>query len=648
MDINELSLEEKIRLIMGEDAWSFYTANKKIPYISLSDASLGLRHYNRDIKKYDPSIAYPCEQILANTWNLDLVYQMARAVANDAIDLNVDIVLGPGVNIKRLPTNGRNFEYFSEDPLLSGLMGKAYIKGLQSENIGACLKHYACNNTEIARKWSNMIVDERTLHEIYLRPFKIACEAKPWTLMTAYNLVNGKRMSAHKDLNKILREDFDFDGIILSDWNATQDLNDTMMSGLDITMPYEERLIKPMLEMAKNGEVNEEELDKRVENILNNIYKINETKNKRKISLSLDERNKICQEVEEEGIILLKNKDNLLPLNIEQKVLVTGAPTFEYAYGGGSSEVFPSKKFKWLGIAMSELGGNISMCESVWNTTGEQANMGNIVDACHRAQGVDAVVLGVGNDHLTEGESRNRQHIKLSKEQINAIKYLARFAKKLIVVVYAGSAIEMSDWIDEVDAIVWAGFGGQYVSEAVANVLYGKVNPSGKLSETIPFHLEDVPSENSFIDYDRNVYEEGMNVGYRYFVSHPEKTLFPFGFGLSYSKYIYSNFEIKEKEDKYILSFNIKNDSNIDGKEITQIYLQSLCQDYSHPLRELIAFKKVPIKSNTIENVTIEINKDDIEYYSVELHKWVKAKGEHIIEVSTSSVNVLFNHKINI
>ena len=479
MNINDISLEDKIRLIIGKDAWSFYTINGNLPEILVSDASMGIRKFNKETKLFVESIAYPSEQMLANSWDLDLAYNMARAVANDAKEFNVDILLGPGVNIKRLPTNGRNFEYFSEDPLLAGLMGKAYIEGIQVENIGACLKHYACNNTEISRKWNNMVVDERTLNEIYLKPFKIACKANPWTLMTSYNLVNGKRMSAHKELNEKLRNEFNFDGLILSDWNATQDLNDTMLSGLDITMPYEERLIKPMLDMAKNSKINEEALNKRVEHILRNIYKINDSKKDRKITITKEERNNLCQKIEEESIVLLKNNNNVLPLNTKQKVLVTGAPTFEYAFGGGSSEVKPSKKFKWLGIAMSELGGNILLSESIWNTLGEQANMGNMVDTCEKAKVSDVVILGVGNDKFTEGESRNRQHIKLSKEQVNAIKYIRRFAKKLIVIVYAGAAIDMSEWVDLVDSIVWAGFGGQYVSEALANVLYGKVNPSG-------------------------------------------------------------------------------------------------------------------------------------------------------------------------
>ena len=644
--MNKLSIEEKIRLLMGKNAWNFYDANGKLPLITLSDASMGLRRYNAETKSFYPSIAYPCEQMLANSWDLDLIYQMARAVANDAKEFGVDVLLGPGVNIKRLPTNGRNFEYFSEDPLLSGLMGKAYIEGIQIENIGACLKHYACNNTEISRKWTNMIVDERTLNEIYLKPFKIACEAKPWTLMTAYNLVNGKRMSAHKDLNDKLRNEFNFDGLILSDWNATQDLNDSMLSGLDITMPYEERLINPVLEMAQKGQLNLKVLDDRTNHIIKNIEKINASKKLRKITMTKEERHSLCQKIEEESIVLLKNKDNILPLRKEQKVLVTGAPTFQYCYGGGSSEVKPSKPFKWLGVAMKELGGLTLLSESVWNTTGEQANMGNMVDTCEKAKIVDAVVLGVGNDHLTEGESRNRQHIKLSKEQVNAIKYISRFAKKLIVVVYAGSAIDMNGWVDMADAIVWAGFGGQYVSEALAKVLYGEVNPSGKLSETFPRKLEDVPSENAFVDYDRNVYEERINVGYRYFVSNSDKVLFPFGHGLSYSKFEYKDLKVIEEKDCFNISFTLINTSNIDGKEVIQIY--SGCKDKTHnfPLRELRAFKKVFVKANTEEKVEIKLMKKELMHYSIELHSWIEDCGELSIEVASSSLDIKLEKRL--
>lgn len=646
MDIRNWTLEDKIKLIIGKDRWSFYTKNRFLPLICLSDATIGLRHHNLETDIVDPSIAYPSEQMLANTWNLDLAFQLGKAVANDAIEFNVDVVLGPGLNIKRLPTNGRNFEYFSEDPFLAGLMGKSYIEAMQKEHIGACIKHYCCNNSEISRKWSNMIVDEQTLHEIYLKPFEIACKASPWFTMCAYNLVNGYRMSEHKQLFDILRNDFNFNGLIISDWEATQNLNLTMLSGLDITMPYEERLISPMLELARQGKINEKELDKRVEHILKNIDFINSEKSLRKITLSKKERCKIALEIEEEGIVLLKN-NSVLPLKKRDKLIVTGAPTFNYYYGGGSSEVTPSKPFVWLGTAMEQIGGNISLGESVWETVGEQANLGNIVDTCNRAKDYDAVILGVGNDHLCECEGRNRQHIKLSKEQVDAIKYLSRFAKKLIVVVYAGSSIDMSDWIDDVDAIVWAGYGGQYVSEAVSKVLYGEINPSGKLSETFA-RLEEVPSEQSFIDYDRMVYEEKLNVGYRYFVCHNDKQIFPFGFGLSYSSFEYENMNVEENDEYFEISLDVKNTSNVDGKEIVQIYVRSLIESYNHPLRELKGFSKIFVKANSKESVSIKVYKDDLKHYSITTHSWELAKGKYVLEVGKSSINIVLEKEVEL
>lgn len=644
--MKKLTTEQKIKLIMGADFWTNYDLEGAIYKFVVSDGPLGLRQpldrTTTEQKDCIKSVAYPALQILSQTWDTDLAYEMGKSLGNDCIEQKVDILLGPGVNIKRLPTSGRNFEYLSEDPFVAGTFAREYIKGVQSKHVGTALKHYCCNNSEKSRHWASMEVDERTLREIYLRPFEIACEAKPWTVMSSYNLVNGVRMSEHEKLYGVLRNVFGFDGLIMSDWDAVKDSEKSLNAGLNLEMPYNEKHQKEMLE--KGDRLNLEKLDECSKKVLELSEKCEKESKLRTIDMSIGDRRKVAIKIEEEGIVLLKN-DGVLPLK-GGKVFVTGASSWHYYFGGGSSNVFPEREFEDLETALKNEGVDACYHESVWEVNGHQANLGNLKEAVLKAAKSDYTVLCVGDPNTCECESIDRQQIKLCKEEEFAIHALKKASEKLIVVVYAGAAIDMSNWIDEADAVVWAGYGGEYVNKAVAEVLTGKVNPSGKLTETFPLTLEDVPSENAYRDDAVMVYSEGLNVGYRYFDTFNVPVLFPFGFGLSYSEFKYDNLSVTKTDNCVKVAFEIENISDTDGKEVAEVYVREITKEVYRPYKELKGFKKVFIKAHQKEKVELNLDKSAFAYYSVSKDKWTVKPGVFEILVGKNSKDIVLSKKI--
>lgn len=649
--LQTLTTEQKIKLIMGADFWSNDDANGALYKFLMSDGPIGLRQplYRNTSEQNEciKSVAYPSTQVLSHTWNTDLSYKMGYSLGNDCIEQKVDIILGPGVNIKRNPKNGRNFEYFSEDPILAGIMAREYIKGVQAKHVGTSLKHFCCNNSEYSRKWVSMEVDERTLREIYLRPFQIACEAKPWTVMSSYNLVNGVRMSEHKKFYNVLRNEFGFDGLIVSDWEAVKDSENSLNAGCNLEMPYDKAHQEEMLEKGRAGKLDMQKLNESAEKVIELSKKCEEESKLRKIDMTLEERRAVALNVQREGIVLLKNDKDTLPMQ-GGKVLVTGASAFRYYFGGGSSNVYPERQFENLETALKNQGVDAQFVESIWEVTGHQAHVGNLKKAVHAAALSDYTVLCVGNPSTCEFEGMDRQLIRLTSEEEIAIHALARSSEKLIVVVYAGSAIDMSDWIDEVDAVVWAGYGGEYCNQALAEVLTGKVNPSGKLTETFPLCLEDVPAVNTYQDEACIVYSEGLNVGYRYFDTFNVPVLFPFGFGLSYSKFEYKNLKITQSGDNIDVEFDIQNISDVDGKETAQVYVHEITREVYRPYKELKAFKKVFIKAHSTEHVKLTLDRMAFAYWSTSRDEWYVKPGVFEIQVGASVNNILLNKKIEI
>ena len=646
MDIKKLTAKQKVKLVMGADFWTNYDLDGAIYKFVVSDGPVGLRQPidRTTTEQHDciKSVAYPSFQMLSQTWDTALAYKMGKSLGNDCIEQKVDILLAPGVNIKRLPTCGRNFEYLSEDPLIAGEFAKEYIEGVQSMHVGTALKHYCANNCERSRHWISSEVDERTLREIYIKPFEIASKAKPWTVMSSYNLVNGVRMSEHKKLYSLLREEFGFDGMIMSDWEAVKDSEASLNAGLDWEMPYNAEHQKQMLDKA--DKLDAAKLDESAARVIALAERCERESKLRKTDMTLEQRRAVALEIEEEGITLLKN-DGALPIK-GGKTVVTGAAAKNYYFGGGSSNVYPEREFEPLATALVNEGADAYYTDSVWEATGHQTNLSNLKNAVAEAAKVDCTVICVGNPNTCEYESADRQQIKLSKEEELAIVSLAEASEKIIVVVYAGAAVDMSGWIDEVDAVVWAGYGGEYVNKAVARVLTGKVNPSGKLTETFPLALEDVPAENAYSDEAVMLYSEGLNVGYRYFDTFGVPVLFPFGFGLSYSQFSYCNLSVERCGKDVKLGFDIENLSDIDGKEVAQVYVREITREVYRPYKELKAFKKVFVKARNKTRVEITLDRSAFAYYSVAKDCWTVHGGIFEILVGASSENILLKNKI--
>lgn len=646
----KISNEEKVKLVMAKDWWETENLGGKIERIKVSDGPVGLRCLAvTDSWANDsiyPSVAYPCYQMLSQTWDTELAFQMGRAIADDCIDHNVDVLLGPGVNIKRTPLCGRNFEYFSEDPYVAGMFGKAFIEGVQAGHIGTSLKHYCCNNREYSRYWLSSEVDDRTLRELYLKPFEIALKAKPWTVMTSYNLVNGVRMSANKRLNKVLREELGFEGIIVSDWEAVQDPLDSLHAGLDLEFPHNSSHAQLMQKHLQEGNVKQECLDASADRMLALSKKNREEKQKREIQYSIEERIAISQKVEENGIVLLKN-NGALPLK-QGKIFVTGLPAVLYYHGGGSSAVIPNRPFVPLDEALKGQGRDAFYSESIGKVYGANVSMGNLKKACENSKNSDVTILTVGTGAGAEVEETDRRDIVLTPEELDALKYLRKYAKKLVAVVYAGSAVDLSQFDQLADAIVLAGFGGQNVSQAVARVLTGAVNPSGRLTETYAYRVADIPSEQTARDEARMFYEEKLNVGYRYFTTQNVPVLYPFGYGLSYTQFRYSNLRAEVQQDCVKIFVDVENIGDTDGKEVVQLYVSPRVPAVSRPLRELKAFQKVFVKKAEKKTVEFVLEQEAFSYYDPEQNCWQVDAGEYALQICQNANKVLLETPVSV
>lgn len=648
--IKNISDKEKLRLVMAKDWWETDDLDGKIGKVKVSDGPVGLRCLAvTDSWANDsiyPSVAYPCYQMLSQTWNLSMAHKMGRAIADDCIEHHVDVLLGPGVNIKRTPLCGRNFEYFSEDPYIAGMFGKSFIEGVQEGHVGTSLKHYCCNNREYARYWLSSEVDDRTLREIYLKPFEIAVQAKPWTVMTSYNLVNGVRMSANKELNKVLREELGFDGVIVSDWEAVQDPLDTLHAGLDLEFPHNEKHAEEMREHLEEGHIDLECLDTCAGRIVALGQKAAAEKKLQEVQYSVEERIRISQEIEEEGIVLLKN-NGVLPIETGS-VYVTGAPAHIYYHGGGSSAVIPNRPFVPLDEALRNLGYEATYSESIGKIYGANVSMGNIRQACLNSEKSDVTILTVGTGAGAEVEETDRHDILLTPEELDALRFLRKHAKKLVVVVYAGSAVDLSEFDKLADAVVLAGFGGQNVSQAIANVLTGRVNPSGRLTETYAYSVADIPSEHTYRDEAVMVYEEGLDVGYRYFETKGVDVLYPFGYGLSYSQFSYSDLHVEHRGERVEVSLTVENMSDVDGQEVVQLYVNELQPREYRPVRELKAFDKVFVKAHDKEEVKLTLGREAFSHYSTAQKKWVVNPGVFLVEIGKNAHEIVLSEKIEL
>ena len=675
-ELKQLTLEEKLKLLTGATPWQTYDAGGKLKKVFVSDGPHGARKVAEDGSTVK-STAMPALSTVANAWSVDAAYLEGQTIAEDCIDNGVDVLLAPGVNIKRSPLCGRNFEYFSEDPYLSGHLAAAYISGVQSRGVGTSLKHFCANNREFERLSQSSEVDERTLREIYLPAFEIALKATPWTVMCSYNLINGVYASENKWLlGDVLRGEFGFDGVVVSDWGAVHSEFRRVRAGVDLEMPNSSHAYDDLMRAYEKGYITDEQIDRSVLQILELIEK--SENDLKKTVFTKEQRHENAVKIAEEGIVLLKNEDNILPFKPMSKtvdcacsggtvyasgavyangaigvnpdafkgVLVVGHFAAEPPIGGGgSSYVETDYKQKKLSDLLNEINPELNARYCDRGLFHPYASKENFVNA----RTARAVVVCVGDNPQIESEGHDREGIKLNSYQEQAINELAKVNENVIVVVYAGSAIDVSNWINNVKAVVWAGFSGEGVNEAVAAILSGSVCPSGKLAETLPVCLEDTfmgsDRGNAFADW----YNDGIFVGYRYYDKFGKTVAFPFGFGLSYAQFEYSDLKIEKKgELDYEISYNVTNRSIIDAKEVSQVYVKDVFAAVLRPEKELKGFSKNLIKAGETVRVSIPLNARSFAYFNLSMKKWFVENGEFEILVGSSSRDIRLKASIYI
>ena len=674
--IDNMTLEEKASLCVGKDTWHTNEIERlNIPNIMMADGPNGLRIETKNDRIGDletpqskTAVCFPTESTLANSWDEGLVNEVSKAIGNAAKNAGVNILLGPGVNIKRSPLCGRNFEYFSEDPYLAGKLGIAYVKGVQENGVGVCVKHFAVNNQEYNRRLIDVIIDERTLKEIYLKAFEmIVKEAKPYSIMGAYNKINGKYCCDNKELiNNTLYNDWNFDGIVITDWSAEDNRVEGIKAGTAIEMPADRANIKEqIIEAVKSGRLDEDVLDKVVDRILTTIYKLVKDANRvnnvedgnMEINAIVDEEYKnaadelemehnIALKAAEESVVLLKNEDDILPIKNKKIALIGNFAKNPRYQGAGSSKV-NSYKVENAYDSFISLGYDIDYAKGY-----ELGNSNNKYElqkeAIEVAKRNDTVLVFAGLTELEEAEGLDRNSLDIPENQNELIAEIAKVNRNVIVVLTNGAQILMP-WKDSVKGIITGYLGGEAGAKAIVNCIVGKVNPNGKLAETYPLKIEDTPCYNNFPGTDVLVeYKESVYVGYRYYDTVNKDVLFPFGYGLSYTNFEYSNLKIKQNNININLEFTIKNTGNVKGKEIAQIYISHSGNKIYAPKKELKAFTKIELEKGEEKKINIKIDRSSFEHYDAISKKWVVEAGTYKILIGKSSRDIVLEAKVEI
>lgn len=652
LTVKDFTAEEKLRLICGKGFWNTEDLGGKLPAVAVSDGPLGLRKVVKDetgAEHDKPSLAYPAAQSLANTWSRACAREMGACLADDCLENQVDILLAPGVNIKRHPLNGRNFEYLSEDPYLAGTLAKEYIAGLQDGGVGACLKHFCCNNLEYNRFEQSSEVDERTLREIYYKPFEIACEAKPVSAMSAYNRVNGVYAAENKKGIRVLREELGFDGAIFSDWDSVRDRTKSAQAGVDVEMPFSQKSYEKLVADYKAGRLSDAGLDACAGRVLKLIYDCEALGAGRTAQRSPEQRRKLARKIAGESMVLLKN-EGVLPLKKGARVSVSGCyavPERRMVQGDGSSAVTWLKEpFSLPELLSDRLGTAVSYEPAFYygGVVGHGPFACKPVRAYQNAAASDINIICVGTGAPFEYESMDRVNMRLPEAQERAILDQAAVNPNTVVVIFAGSAIDVSAWEGAVKGILFAGFCGETGSEALADILCGLENPSGKLSETFPIHLEDCPAVHTFMNGMVTRYQEGLDVGYRYYDSYGKPVAYPFGYGLSYSTFAYSDLALTEGA----VEFTVANTSAVDGQEVAQLYIQPLSPVVYRPQKELKGYEKQPIPAGKQVKMKIPLSASDFAYWSVAEDRWTVDDGFYRILIGASSRDIRLSMLVRI
>ena len=647
--IREMTLEEKAGMCSGADFWHTKAVERLgIPAVMVSDGPHGLRKQSEEadhlgINESIKAVCFPAGCGTAASFNRELITMMGETLGNECQAEGVSVILGPAVNIKRSPLCGRNFEYYSEDPYLTTEIAGALIKGVQSKNVGTSIKHFLANNQETRRMSSSSEVDERTLREIYLAAFEGAIvNEKPWTVMCSYNKINGVYAAESKEyLTKVLREEWGFDGFVVSDWGAVNDRVKNLEAGMDLEMPSSHGINdKLIIEAVKNGNLAEEVLDLTCERILNVIYRFVENRDKKAI-FDRDKDHEIARKVAEETIVLLKN-DGILPLKETEEIAFIGKFAKYPRYQGGGSSHINSHKVTSAWDMVSHLD-NITYAQG-YNDDKDLTDELLLKEAIEVAKKVKVAVIFAGLPDSFESEGFDRSHMAIPNCQNELIARVAEVQPNTVVVLHNGSPVEMP-WVNDVKGILEAYLGGQAVGAACADILFGEVNPSAKLPETFPIKLEDNPSYLYYFgEKDKVEYKEGIFVGYRYYDTKKMDVLFPFGHGLSYTTFAYSNIQVNKSSitdrDTVTVSIDVTNTGSRAGKEIVQLYIRDVKSTVIRPEKELRSFDKVELAPGETKTVTFELGKRAFAYWNTEIHDWHVETGEFEILIGSSSRSI--------
>jgi beta-glucosidase len=648
----QMTLEEKISLLSGKDSWQTVSIERlHIPSITMTDGPHGVRAMRvGSERKQGPTTCFPTGISMAATWNVKLVEKVGQALGDETHAMDCDILLGPCVNIVRQPLGGRNFETYSEDPFLAGKTAVAWINGLQSRGVGASLKHYAVNNYEIERNRASSNLDERTLREIYLPHFEMAVrEAQPWTVMCSYNRVNGVYASQNDTLlNRILKDEWGFKGTVISDWGANHTIFASIQGGLDLEMPGPAKYYHFLKEAVANWQINEAEIDDAAGRVLRLVLLSGRMDGEVHAgSVNSTEHQSLARQVAEEAITLLKNEGGILPINDEvMKIAVIGPNAAEAVIqGGGSSHVTPYHRVTLLDALKKLLDGKVELlyeqgCENQAGRSMED-RFQRAVEAARQAE---LALVFVGYPEAYETEGTDRPDMQLTGKQDALVSAVAVANPRTVVILIAGAPVSMP-WIDKVPALVMAYYPGQENGNAIANVLLGKVNPSGKLPITLMERLEDSPAFiNMAYPGCREVnYGEGIFVGYRYFDKIDRQPLFAFGHGLSYTQFEYSDLRLPSKVkpgEPLNVSVIVKNTGLMAGKEVIQLYVADPIASLPRPPKELKGFAKLELEPGQSQEVSFSLDMRALSFYDPYRRSWVAEPGEFQVLVSSSSRDI--------
>ena len=650
--LKKLTLEEKCALLSGAETFKTRGMPEHgIPQIWLSDGPHGLRKQagESDHLGLNPSVpatCFPTASAIANSWDTALGEEIGAALGEEAAAQEVSVVLGPGLNMKRNPLCGRSFEYFSEDPYLAGKLAAGYIRGIQSKGVAACPKHFAVNSQETRRMASDSIVDERTLREIYLTGFEIAVkEGHPRSIMSSYNLVNGTYANENKHLLMgILRGEWGFDGALITDWGGSNDHALGVKNGSTLEMPAPGGdSVRELLAAVESGKISESDIDARLSELLPLVFDTKAALDAAPREFDAAAHHALARRAAEESLVLLKNEGALLPLAAGTKVAVIGDFAKNPRYQGAGSSMVNSTQVDVLLDKLIDSELNVIGYQQGFDRHGKP-DAALQKSACELATQADTVILCMGLDEIAESEGLDRSNLRLAQNQLDLLQAVAAVNPKIVVVLYSGSVVE-TPWLDNCQALLYAALGGQAGAGAVADALTGKVNPCGKLAETWPLAYADVPSAADFATRRKTVeYREGLYIGYRYFTTAEKAVRFPFGYGMSYTTFAYSDMAADEQG----VSLTVTNTGSVAGTEIVQLYTAKKNSELFRPAKELKGFARVTLAPGEKQRITIMLDDKAFRFWNVKANRWEIEGGEYELLVGASVEDIRLCEKISV